>query len=158
MSGALPTPLSFAPEVIEPESGTVSLRLSVIAGNRLTVEVVLRSPAEVYGVSFHVAFDAEKFAFAGIEGGEGLQPGSEELVVKAVEKPEGAVIAGVSRTGTIEGLVFEPAGVVALLTFEAKSTGSAPLAFVEGKCDVIDSLLDRVEIDAWHGGTVNVAE
>lgn len=155
---ALPTPLSFVPDAAEPDPGTMSLQLGAIAGNRLTVEVVLRSPAQVYGISFRLAFDTARLTFIGIEGGAGLRPGSDELLVKAVEKPAGTVIAGVSRTGTIEGLAFDPAGVVARLTFEAEGTGGTALSFIDGKCDVIDSLLNRVEIDAWHGGTVDVAE
>jgi general secretion pathway protein D len=100
--------------------------ISVAEGTTFTLDVVLSGAQNVYSVPLQIAYDKQGLQLANISNGNFLSQGEQVVALVHREDPStGAVEITASRPPKSEGVSGH--GVIATLTFEAKTAGRFPV-------------------------------
>ena len=145
----------FFPEAPAPGQQEFAIVEAERAGDSFSVDVLCNGFASAYGVAFRLNFDPQVIAFETIEAGAALEGSGAVLRMLATEKPAGTLIAGISRSATMEGAEITDVAALCTLTFDIVGTGVTGISFVEDKSSVLNAGLQPEEA-SWHGGTLSV--
>ena len=100
--------------------------ISVAEGTTFTLDVVLSGAQNVYSVPLQIAYDKQGLQLANVSDGKFLSQGEQVVaLVHREDPPTGAVEITASRPPKSEGVSGH--GVIATLTFEAKTAGRFPV-------------------------------
>ena len=104
--------------------------ISVAKGTSFTLDVVLSGGQNVHSVPLQVAYDREGLELLNISNGNFLSQGEQVVALVHREDPlSGAVEINVARPRESQGVSGH--GVVATLTFQAKTTGRFPVKIIK---------------------------
>jgi general secretion pathway protein D len=96
------------------------------AGASFQVPVVLNGGANVSSLALQLHYDPAKLQLAGAAAGSLLSSDGQPTGLSHVDEPPGTLIVSISRPPGTKGITG--AGVVCLLTFQAKASGTSNLA------------------------------
>ena len=96
------------------------------AGASFQVPVVLNGGANVSSLALQLRYDPAKLQLAGAATGSLLSSDGQPTGLSHVDEPPGTLIVSISRPPGAKGITG--AGVVCLLTFQAKASGTSNLA------------------------------
>jgi general secretion pathway protein D len=100
--------------------------ISVAEGTTFTLDVVLSGAQNVYSVPLQIAYDKQGLQLANVSDGKFLSQGEQVVaLVHREDQSTGAVEITASRPLKLEGVSGH--GVIATLTFEAKTAGRFPV-------------------------------
>jgi len=146
---------SFVAEPVDAGGSLVSMTEDSVAGDVITIGILVRDVDGIYGAAFDLTYDPAVAAFQGWAPGTLLeQDGNRPNYT--VDAPEaGTVVVGASRTGNVSG-VRAGGRTLLRLTFKALQPGDARLSF--RSASMTDNRIPPEGIPglSWFGGTLIV--
>ena len=122
-----PPPAAQAPAAAAAASLTLNVPATpMAAGASFQVPVVLNGGANVSSIALQLHYDPAKLQLAGAATGSLLSSDGQPTGLSHVDEPPGTLIVSISRPPGAKGITG--AGVVCLLTFQAKASGTSNLA------------------------------
>ena len=155
MEGIPADTFCFFPEAPLPGQQELAIVEAERVGDSFRVDILCNGFVAAYGAAFRLSFDPQVIAFESMEAGAALEGSGVVLRMLATEKPAGTLIAGISRSATMEGAEITDVATLCTLTFDIVGTGVTGVSFIEDKSSVLDAGLQR-EDASWHGGTLSV--
>jgi general secretion pathway protein D len=138
---SLPAPVAMAP----PPSAGASFALNapagpLAAGASFQIPVVLNGGEDTFSIALQMHYDPSKLALVNVAAGDLLRRDGQAASVIHTDEPVGNLTIGASRPPGIRGV--SGAGVVCVLTFQAKAAGPSDLTIT--RASVVNSAQQQV--------------
>jgi len=115
----------------------------VASGASFQVPVVLNGGADVSSIALQMHYDATKIALVNVSTGDLLSRDGQAAPPIHTDEPAGNLIIGASRPPGTHGV--NGAGVVCVLTFQAKAAGAADLQII--RASVVNSAQQQLPVE-----------
>lgn len=143
---------SFVFEPAAKPAGTaVTLRQKELGKDRLVLELVGHSLADLYGVAFRLSYDPATLAFEKLEASPAW-PGSPPIALGSAKTP-GLLVGTVTEKGKAAGLSGGEV-VLGTLTFALTQQKPGPIDFVADRSALVATSGKRVSSVGWAGGAL----
>jgi len=143
---------SFVFEPASKPAGTaVTLRQKELGKDRLVLELVGHSLADLYGVAFRLSYDPATLAFEKLEASPAW-PGSPPIALGSAKTP-GLLVGTVTEKGKAAGLSGGEV-VIGTLTFALTRAKPGPIDFVADRSALVATSGKRVSGVGWAGGAL----
>lgn len=140
--------LVFEPEAT-PAGMAVTLRQKELGKDRLVLELVGHSLADLYGVAFRLSYDPATLAFEKLEASPAW-PGSPPIALGSAKTP-GLLVGTVTEKGKAAG-VSGGEVVLGTLTFALTQQKPGAIDFVADRSALVATSGKRVSSVGWAGG------
>ena len=146
---------SFITDQVDAGGSVVSMTEDSVAGDVITIGVLVRETKEIYGAAFDLSYDPTVAAFQSWAPGTLLEQGGNPPNYTVDAPRAGAVVVGASRTGNVPGVTAGGRTLIRL-TFKVLQPGNARLSF--RSASLTDSRIPPEEIPglSWFGGSLVV--
>jgi general secretion pathway protein D len=127
-AGTAPPPAATPPPAAAPQQVNIMLNSPgpVIAGTTFQVPVVLTGGADISSVPLQIQYDASKIALVNVSDGDFLNRDGQSVAMAHRDDGPGTITLNASRPPGTAGV--NGAGVVCVLTFQAKAAGDSNLS------------------------------
>ena len=115
---------------------------AVAPGASFQVPIVLNGGADVSSIALQMHYDPAKIALVNVSGGDLLSRDGQAAPVIHTDEPAGNLIVSASRPPGTRGV--SGAGVVSVLTFQAKASGSSDLSIT--RASVVNSAQQQLSV------------
>ncbi len=135
-----PPPLAATPVAAPAAAAGAAFALNAPAtppasGATFQVPVVLNGATDVASIAIQLHYDAAKLQLVNVSGGNFLSGDGQAAPPIHTDQPQGNLVVGISRPPGTHGVTG--AGVVCVLTFQAKASGSSDLSIA--RASVVNS-------------------
>jgi len=146
---------SFVSDPTDGGGGLVSMTEDSVAGDVITIGILVRNAEEIYGAAFDLTYDPAMAAYQGWAPGTLLEQGGNRPNYTVDAPRAGTVVVGASRTGNVPG-VKAGGRTLIRLTFKVLQPGNARLSF--RSASLTDNRIPPEEIPglSWFGGSLVV--
>jgi general secretion pathway protein D len=145
---AVPPPSPPAPAAAPQASGaTLALNAPsqpLASGASFQVPVVLNGGADTASIALQMHYDSAKLTLVNVAAGDFLSRDGQATSVIHTDEPAGNLTIGASRPPGVRGV--SGAGVLCVLTFQAKSAGSSDLTIT--RASVVNSAQQQVPVES----------
>lgn len=150
--GRAQAPPAAAPSAQSPLGARLSLvpqSARIAAGSTFQVPVVLTGGTDIASVPMQVTYDPSKLSLVNVGKGDLLSRDGKDVTLLHRDEPPGTIVINAARppgSGGVSG-----AGVVCVLSFQAKAAGATPIAI--SRAGAMNAAQQPVQV---QGGQINV--
>jgi general secretion pathway protein D len=120
------------------------------SGASFQVPVVLYGGADTASIALQMHYDSAKLTLINVAAGDFLSSDGQTASVIHTDEPAGNLTIGASRPPGVHGI--SGAGVVCVLTFQAKAAGSSDLTIT--RASVVNSAQQQVPVESTQTSIV----
>jgi hypothetical protein len=140
---------TFISDTPSPGPNTVSMRQGSLAGNLVTVEVLVTDTADLTGATFDLFYDSARFSFVTSGAGDLFEDAGANPIAGVNEPAGGHLVVGIGAASPVS---VSGSQVLIRLTFRAGVAGSGAVSLNLGALqDVNTQSLPGI---SWSGGTL----
>lgn len=146
---------SFVADQVDAGGSVVSMTEDSVAGDVITIGILVTGSEEIYGAAFDLAYDPTVAAFQSWAPGTLLEQSGNPPNYTVDAPRAGTVVVGASRTGNVPGVTAGGRTLIRL-TFKVLQPGNARLSF--RSASLTDNRIPPEEIPgiSWFGGSLVV--
>ena len=140
---------TFISDTPSPGTDTVSLQQGSLAGNLVTIDVVVTDTADLTGAAFDLFYDSARFSFVASGAGDLFENAGANPIAGVNEPAGGHLVVGI---GAASSVAVNGSHVLIRLTFRAGVAGNGAVSLTLG--DLQDANSQSVPGISWTGGTL----
>jgi len=146
---------SFVADPVDAGGGFVSMTEDSVAGDVITIAVLVTDAEKIYGAAFDLTYDPTVAVFQSWAPGTLLEQGGNGPNYTVDAPRAGTVVVGASRTGNVPAVTAGGRTLIRL-TFKVLQPGNTQLSF--RSASLIDNRIPPEEIPglSWFGGSLVV--